>query len=346
MQLSTESVYMKNDNLKKWIWIPGLLISLLMLYVFADIPGRFFYQNRHWDIPTDPQKKAAYDYAHNLELPDSVPEPEPFNFPLARLKALVPGLPDVSTQYFNHLCSTESGEYIFKTVENVEGVFQMRPRGKVADTALDFDRYALEEPTGVGWSNDEGSDDEVFEMYIQPMRGPYLYMERPNFENPDTIIRAVREINPDPPSGKKNGYSTSVEPGMYHQFFLPWMITYQIVNHRMARYGYTWRGVKRELDRRYSIASGEYLIVDMQTNEVLAVKRRFKQSGYDRNTSSHIWWGNARSCRNEVIYKRGQTPSPIPVDLFIKKVLKPNNGVNDEFVPEQYRGSNKEGSNK
>ncbi|MBL8450515.1 MAG: hypothetical protein JNM32_11440 [Dechloromonas sp.] len=29
---------------------------------------------------------------------------------------------------------------------------------------------------------------------------------------------------------------------------------------------------------------------------MLAVKRAFKLSGRDENTSSRIWWGNARSC--------------------------------------------------
>lgn len=325
-----------------WIILPGLLGTLLLLHVLFDIPGRFYYENRGWDIPSDPQQKAAYGYAHGLKLPDSVPKPQPFNFPLARLKALIPGQPDVPTQYFNHLCSTESGEYIFKTVENVEGVFQMRPRGKVADTSLDFDRYALEEPTGVGWSNDEGRDDLVYEMYIQPMHGKYTFMERPNPDDSNTIIRAVREVNPNPPYGKQNGYHTAIriksgDAAVNVGVDLPWMVTYKTVNHRQARYGFTWRGIKRELDRRYSIAAGEYLVVDMDTNEILAVKRRFKLSGYDRNTNSHIWWGNARPCESEVRYRPGLTPSPIPVNVFITRVLRPIVGINDQFIPEKYR---------
>lgn len=329
----------KSRKFAGWFILPGIVVAALSLHILFDIPGRFFYENRGWDIPSDAQQKAAYDYAHKLTIPDSVPTPQPFNFPLARLKALVPGLPDVSTQYFDHLCNTESGEYIFKTASNVEGVFQMRPRGEIADTPIDFNRYALEEPTGVGWSNDEGTDDNVYQMYILPMYGKYTFMERPNPNDPNTIIRAVRAVNPKLPVGDQYGYQTSIEirPGMFHQFSLPLMVGYKTVNQRQARYGYTWRGIQRDLDRRYSIGAGEYLIADLDTHEVLAVKRRFKQSGYDRNTSSHIWWGNARPCENEVKYRPGLTPSLIPVNVFIKEVLSPVAGVNNQFIPEKYR---------
>lgn len=329
-----------NFKLKDWLFLPGIVVAALLLHILFDMPGRFFYENRGWDIPTDPQQKAAYDYAHNLKLPDSVPAPQPFNFPLARLKALVPGQLDVSTQYFNHLCNTESGEYIFKTASNVEGVFQMRPRGEVADKPLDFDRYALEEPTGVGWSGDEGSDDDVLGIqFILPMYGKYTFMERPNPDDPNTIIRAVRAVNPDLPEGERYGYQTSIEirPGMFHQFSLRLKVGYETASQRQARYGYTWRGIQRDLDRRYSIGAGEYLIVDLDTNEVLAVKRRFKQSGYDRNTSSHIWWGNARPCESEMLRRKGLTPAPIPVIPFVINTLRPVAGVNDQFIPEQYR---------
>ena len=33
-----------------------------------------------------------------------------------------------SLAYFNHRCETDAGEFIYRTVENVEGIFQMRPR--------------------------------------------------------------------------------------------------------------------------------------------------------------------------------------------------------------------------
>ena len=309
---------------------------LLLLALSGCMEG----SERGWDIPTAPQEKAAYDYAHRLKLPDSVPQPVPFNFWKARLKALWPWNPNVSEQYFDHLCKTEAGEYVFKTVENVEGVFQMRPRG--APGKLDYDRYAPEEPTGLGWSNDVDTGGDEFNVpsaYVQPMRGAYLFFERPNNPSLHTVLRFKREINNDPPPGHRGAsLGTSVPGHSGMTFSLPFMVVKEESDKRQARYGFTWRGIKREHDRFYSIGGGEYLIVDLDTNEVLAVKRRFKLSGRDVNTTSHIWWGNARPCDTEMVRRWPTVPrDPTPIDQFVKKVLVPIRGINDQYVPEQYK---------
>src|SRR4051812_17787766 len=44
----------------------------------------------------------------------------------------------IGKKYFEHLCETEAGEFIYRTVDNVEGVYQMRPR----DPADYFDRMS------------------------------------------------------------------------------------------------------------------------------------------------------------------------------------------------------------
>ena len=38
------------------------------------------------------------------------------------------GYGEASYVYFEHKCETDAGEFIYKTVENVEGLYQMRPR--------------------------------------------------------------------------------------------------------------------------------------------------------------------------------------------------------------------------
>ena len=285
---------------------------------------------RGWDIPTDPQEKAAYDYAHSLKLPVSVPKPVPFDFNEAERKAKKGGS-NVSEQYFDHLCKTEAGEYIFKTVENVEGVFQMRPRS--APGKLDYDRYAPEEPTGFGWSNDV--DDRygygVSEIYVQPMIGKYFFIERFKESGSSQIIRFRRGVNDNPPPGNQNGYPTVLilPSGLGVSIRVPFIVVIESDSKRLSRYGFTWRGIKRDKDRDYSIGGGEYLIVDLDSNEVLAVKRRFKVSGHDKNTSSGIGWSNARPCEREVVRQPGYTPQIIPIDIFVKHVLVPSTGVNE-----------------
>ena len=171
----------------------GFLLGIALLLTGCETEAE-----RGWNIPTDPQEKAAYDYAHSLQLPDSVPKPVPFNFMKARVKALWPGNPSVSDQYFEHLCKTEAGEYIFKTVENVQGIFQMRPRQVPGE--LDYDRYAPEEPTGLGWSGD--IDDRhgygVSETLVQPFGGVYNFVERQKLDG-EGFIRFKRGANDTPP---------------------------------------------------------------------------------------------------------------------------------------------------
>lgn len=47
-----------------------------------------------------------------------------------------------------------------------------------------------------------------------------------------------------------------------------------------SRYGYTWRGIRRPHDRELGIVGGELIVMDMLSNEVLAVRRGFIRSGY------------------------------------------------------------------
>ncbi|OGU23467.1 MAG: hypothetical protein A2580_04945 [Hydrogenophilales bacterium RIFOXYD1_FULL_62_11] len=316
-------------GLKSWM----TPFAFLLLGAALLITGCGHPEERGWNIPTDPQEKVAYDYAHSLKLPDSVPKPVPFNFTLARIKALWPSNPSVSDQYFEHLCKTEAGEYIFKTVENVEGVYQMRPRP--APGELDYDRHAPEEPTGLGWSGD--IDDQhgygVSETLVQPMGGEYFYTERPKPDGKG-ITRFKRGFNDSPPPGNQNGYQTAFHTPTGMQIFLtlPYMVVKEDDVVRRARYGYTWRGINRERSREFSIGAGEYLVVDLETNEVIAVKRGFKISGHDKNTPSHIWWGNARPCDTDVLRRKGLTPVIVPMTEIVRRTLIPVRGINDQYI--------------
>ena len=66
------------------------------------------------------------------------------------------------------------------------------------------------------------------------------------------------------------------------------------------------------------IAGGELVIVDLQTNEILAIRRGFAFSGNIRNAPQGISWLNKGLCstdkeRKQIDYAR----------KFIKSVLKP-----------------------
>ena len=89
-------------------------------------------------VPQQWLQDSEAKIAHSLKLPDSVPKPVPFDFSKAHRKSWLPGTPKQSVQYFNHLCSTEAGEWIFRKVQNVEGFYFARPQGEpTTDTMTD-----------------------------------------------------------------------------------------------------------------------------------------------------------------------------------------------------------------
>ncbi len=85
--------------------------------------------------PVDPLATDEGRFAHSIKIPNPVPEDSGYK------PSMTP------EQYFDHLCKTEAGEFIFKTVENVEGLYMMRPRKYATDYELEH-LYAMEDPYG------------------------------------------------------------------------------------------------------------------------------------------------------------------------------------------------------
>jgi hypothetical protein len=100
---------------------------------------------------------------------------------------------------------------------------------------------------------------------------------------------------------------------------LPLLVTREFASERKARHGITWRGLRRPRDREFAIAGGERLILDLTTNDVLAIRRKFVLSGMDHR-KSRIWWANARVCKTW-----GHSSAS---NLFAPRVLLPLPNVN------------------
>ena len=73
-------------------------------------------------------------------------------------------------QYFDHLCKTEAGEFIYKTAESVEGLYMMRPTKGATDDELSH-LYTLEDPY------DAIDDPHPQDYLVQPPFGQYKFME-------------------------------------------------------------------------------------------------------------------------------------------------------------------------
>ena len=253
--------------------------------------------NRRCDIlklkPADPLATEEGRFAHSIKIPNPVQEDSGYQ----------PGM--TSEQYFEHLCKTEAGEFIYKTVENVEGLYMMRPRVRASEYELEH-LYALEDP--YGHTRDESY--LVQDTYVQPATGRYQFLEMPLAKSSgegQQYQRYYRDENAHP--GRK--YQTAING---QGVFVPYIVAETTVADIKSRYGYTWRGINRPHDRELGIVGSELIALDLKTNEVLAVRRGYMRTGFVRNNLTGVWWLTGPSCPN-----RGTKFT----FKFIQQVLKP-----------------------
>jgi len=249
--------------------------------------------------------------AHSLKLPESVPKLVPFDFSEARIRALVPGQPNVTVQYFNHLCSTESGEWIFEKINKVEGFYQARPR-----LLNDEDRY-LKDPYGPEAPWIERHFGPVTSQlmnvgldYIEPPHSPYRYFEQPVYGE-----LWQREAGISSPYVRIEGLprDSSTEQGVARKLRSKHPMAADGIVRPTAKYAITWRGVRRERDREYHIAAGELLVYERETGKVIAVRRTFEATG------SRSLWLLGPTCM--------QTPDDVrkfALRAFVLRVLDPD----------------------
>ena len=247
--------------------------------------------------PADPMATEEGRFAHSIKIPNPVPEDSGYR----------PGM--TPEQYFDHLCKTEAGEFIYKTVESVEGLYQMRPRESAKNDYLLEHLYAMEDPYGLA----VGVRDSPQDYFVQPAIGKYQYLEisipqATKTEKSEKYRRYYRNEKAYPESQ----FPTAIN-GQFVQ--VPYVVAMADVPTLQSRYGYTWRGITRPHDRELGIAGGELIILDLQTNEVLAVRRSFVRSGSVRNNLTGVWWLTAGKCSKESLKMDAQ---------FINEVLKPS----------------------
>ena len=246
--------------------------------------------NRRCDItklqPVDPLATEEGRFAHSIKIPNPVPEDSGYK----------PGM--TSQEYFDHLCKTEAGEFIYKTVENVEGLYMMRPRESAMDNKYQEHLYAIEDP--YGYTDWEAT--RLPTIFVNPPWANYLSLEVPLSFTTKSKVEGAKYR-------RFSGYVQGESP----------MVEEDITTLR-SRYGFTWRGITRPHDREMGIAAGELIVLDLQSNEVLGVRRGFISSGGVRNLTG-IWWLTGHVCptyEGKAFSKDGNFAY-----WFISKVLKP-----------------------
>lgn len=201
-----------------------------------------------------------------------------------------------SEEYFKALCDAEAGEFIFETKDNVEGLYQMRPRSKVTDDELRH-LYAVEDP--YGYTPWEAADPGT--LFVWSTR--YKYLEVPITQATPNSIEKYRRLS---------GYREREGRGMVEA----------LVSERSSDYGFTWRGIERPNDREHGIAGGELIVMDLRNNKVLAVRRGFIRTGSVRNEATGVWWPIGQVCPRYG-FRGGRDKDIDFAYWFIGRVLKP-----------------------
>ena len=231
-------------------------------------------------------------FAHSIRIPNPVPEDSGYR----------PGM--TQQEYFEHLCKNEAGEFIFKTADNVEGLYQIRPR-RIYSPGEWQHLYALEDPYGY-WP---GEWEHVGATLVNELLYSYFEIHPSAWRRYTADYRELFDPSlfiPPPANSSIARYS-----GNRRASSRTMKVEYD-TKHR-ARYGITWRGIKRPMDREMGIAGGELIVLDLQTMEVMGVRR-----GY--NVWNRSWSG--RVCPRYG-YSGGQDRGTYFTAWFVAKVARP-----------------------
>jgi len=240
--------------------------------------------------PADPLATEEGRFAYSIKLPA----------PHDKLKAEYrPGMG--AETYFKSLCEKDAGEWVFKTVEGVEGVFQGRNYQPFNDSSLIFQMNEANEIL------DKNMEDRL----VQPYHGRFNFMERPR-EQGETNKLYVRFFRgTEVPGHYKIGTQKNKHP-----VYVPYIVNMEQIDTLNSHYGFTWRQISTSDMLESGITGGETIIYDRATSEVLAF-RRFFYRYWPESNSRYTRLTNGDSCHHPNF--------PKSVAAFIQSVLVPIN---------------------
>lgn len=228
-------------------------------------------------------------------------------------------------EYFAALCEAEAGEFIYKAVDNVEGIYQIRPRVPQEGNPELMDRYVMEDPYG-HTAVEAAFYDHPSKLFVNPPWKLYRYLER--YETEDSIKYAKNEhgkmkgVMNGEGYYRYSGYEQEISASPIFPQRIPRAgkpMQREMISAPQARYGFTWRGIPRPHDRELGIAGGELAVMDMQTGETLGLRRGFIYSATKGNKST--WWLAGAVCPELTDVRRSKDPEF--TYWFVKKVAKP-----------------------
>lgn len=229
-------------------------------------------------LPEDPLSTPEGRFAHSIKLP------APHDVPKDVWRYGMSG-----EEYFQALCAAEAGEWVFRTVEGVEGIMALRPRKRVFDPIFQH-LDVMEDPYG----HTDGEAHKPEYMYVNPERYDFY----------ESLAADGQGIT------RYHGYDGRELKSMKQEHG----------GHRKAKYGYVWRGIQRTQDREHGIAGGELIVLDLDTKEVLGYRRGFARTFASLARRGVSWEFSPVCPRYE--YRGGRSKDFDFNYWFIGKVLK------------------------
>ena len=178
---------------------------------------------------------------------------------------------------FQERCK-RSGEFIKRTVDNVEGIYLLKLRPNGINRG---DQFAMDDPYG----HDSGGETyiKIFfaEFYRTPSNPPAGWMPRRGYRYVEAI---------DPKGGNRYRYTgRTEEPWQYDKHYLKGYTRFVLdkapAPGAAPRYGVTYDDISTREEREYWIAGSSLKVIDLKSNEVIA-----ERIGYimDRGQGSSI----------------------------------------------------------
>ena len=178
------------------------------------------------------------------------------------------GYGKISYAYFQHKCETDAGEFIYRTVDNVEGLYQMRPR----DPRDYFDRLRYgdipEDP--YGHTNSEAQ--RPWHVFVSPPTRNYVYLEttkKPNMDGYEYNIGHLKFSSPPKFTGEKYWTYTYDVNGKFNK--------YEAIqtDKLKSKYGFDWRETRDKWDELLGVYEGELIVKELADDDILGVRRGY-----------------------------------------------------------------------
>ncbi|MDD2685201.1 MAG: hypothetical protein PHY62_03505 [Gallionella sp.] len=218
--------------------------------------------------PTDPLATEEGRFAYSIKLPEPLDKPKvQYNKGIS------------AESYFRELCEKAEGDFVFRTVEGVDGIKIMRPSSEVTGVPL--------------WDETEGTPPGYF---VATVNGMYQYVDAVELVQGSQINTQLFHYAIDPKLSSK---------------IPPWGLGRYPIEKSEARYGFTFRNSPLE-NRELGIKGRELIIMDLETNEVMAIRRRFSKLNFMNHQSARLMQGTPCRLLDENLN-----------DKFIARILKP-----------------------